>query len=359
MFPRRPAKVREGDNIILRHSSANGNPSCAATVKGALLDGALELAELGWRVIPLHDLSSGACSCGKVGCSPGKHPRWHKDDLSNGLSDGTTDPELIGRWWSRWPTANLGVCTGPDSGLFMLGPDGEAGIEALAELVRKYAGLPRTPTARSGSGGRHYYFRWSADGGGIINRRNHRGLPIDVRGEGGYFVAPPSRNKSGIYVWEIHPSDCELAEAPKWLLAWCRSGGEESKSAGSSLKGTASKPPSITDRAIKYLEKMPPAISGQGGHDRTLEAARAWPSSHHAARPRAPGRASPTRSGAPLKATSRTSRSSATPSARRTSGSKRSSMSSRTTPCWRPTTPTCAARGWSGGRSASGCVTAW
>jgi hypothetical protein len=209
---------------------------------------------------------NGKCSCGKdCGKSAGKHPR-----TEHGLQDGTTDPATIRRWWSRWPSANIGVCTGPESGIWMLGPDGEQGIAELSEMARRYSGLPRTPSARSGSGGRHSYFRWPDDGN-IKNRKNHRGVPIDVRGEGGYFVAAPSANGVGPYRWEIPPDKCELAEAPKWLLAWVRADGKEK--AASPSKQTVSGS-SIVDRAAKYLEKMPPAISGQGGHDRTMEAAR-------------------------------------------------------------------------------------
>jgi hypothetical protein len=230
-----------------------------------LLAEALDLAGRGWRIIPLHDVSVGLCSCGKPACgSPGKHPR-----TVNGLKDGTTDPATIRRWWPRWPSANVGVCTGPDSGVWMLGPDGQAGIDALAELERRHGQLPPTPAAKSGSGGRHYYFRWPAEGG-IGNRKNHRGLPIDVRGQGGYFVAPPSRNKNGLYEWEIHPDKSALADAPQWLLDWCRSAGETS----GGLRGRASRSASIADRAIAYLAALPPAISGHGGHDQTLAAAR-------------------------------------------------------------------------------------
>jgi hypothetical protein len=233
-----------------------------------LLDTALNYAACGWRIIPLHDVAAGSCSCGKVDCgSAGKHPRTAK-----GAKDGTVDTATIRRWWARWPAANIGVCTGPESGVWMLGPDGRAGIDALAELVRGHGQLPPTPSAKSGSGGRHYYFRWPA-AGDIGNRKDHRSLPIDVRGAGGYFVAPPSRNKNGVYEWEFHPNDCELADAPPWLLEWVRGDGKRS-----TLIGKASNGVSIVDRAVAYLAKMPPAISNQGGHDQTMEAARvvAW-----------------------------------------------------------------------------------
>jgi hypothetical protein len=233
-----------------------------------LLAEALDLAGRGWHVIPLHDVAAGLCSCGKADCgSPGKHPR-----TANGLKDGTVDAETIRRWWMRWPTANIGVCTGPESGVWMLGPDGQAGIDALAALERVHGELPQTPRAKSGSSGSHLYFRWPADGK-IGNRKNHRGLPIDVRGANGYFVAAPSRNKNGLYEWEIHPADCKLADASAWLLEWVRGDGKRS-----TLIGKASNGVSIVDRAIAYLAKTPPAISNQGGHDQTMEAARvvAW-----------------------------------------------------------------------------------
>jgi hypothetical protein len=225
-----------------------------------LLDTALNYAACGWRIIPLHDVAAGSCSCGKVDCgSAGKHPRTAK-----GAKDGTVDTATIRRWWARWPAANIGVCTGPESGVWMLGPDGRAGIDALAELVRGHGQLPPTPSAKSGSGGRHYYFRWPA-ADDIGNRKNHRGLPIDVRGAGGYFVAPPSRNKNGAYEWEFHPNDCELADAPPWLLEWVQGNHTPNKS---SNKQGANPSPQCTTLRVRTvapyepfpLEALPPAV---------------------------------------------------------------------------------------------------
>jgi hypothetical protein len=230
------------------------------------LHSALAYAALGWRVVPLHHVENGKCTCNDDNCkTAGKHPR-----TKHGSKDGTTDADAIRQWWERWPSANVGVCTGPESGIWVLGPDGEKGIAELSDLVRKYTGLPRTPKANSGSGGAHHVFRWPPDGK-IKNRRNHRDSSIDVRGEGGLFVAAPSVNGVGPYVWEIPPEKCELADAPKWLLAWVRGDGK-GKNTAFTVKSNADS--SIADRAIAYINKMPPAISGQGGHDQTMEAAR-------------------------------------------------------------------------------------
>jgi hypothetical protein len=235
-------------------------------VSSELIEAALKYAGRGWRVLPLHHIVDGKCSCNDPDCEPrnwGKHPR-----ISKWTQRATTDAQTIRQWWRRWPLANIAIHTGKDSGIWMLGPDGPEGIEALAELVHHYGELPRTPTAQSGSGGQHDLFRWPT-GGGIINDRNHRDVPIDIRGEGGYFIAAPSRNKNGDYVWQISPDDCDVAEAPEWLLDWCRT------KKRSAFRVTASQRASIEERARKYLAKIPGAVSGQGGHPQTFKAARA------------------------------------------------------------------------------------
>jgi hypothetical protein len=260
--------------------------SSIANEGNPLLASALHYAARGWLVIPLHNIRDGKCSCQKgKGCgSPGKHPR-----STHGLKDGSTDPKQIRSWWQKWPDANVGVCTGPESGIWMLGPDGDEGVAELSAMARKYAPLPRTPRAKTGSGGRHHIFRWPADGN-ISNRQNHRAGAIDVRGAGGYFVADPSVNGNGPYRWEISPDECEVADAPAWVVAWVRSDGKKSgseysesaplssagreSSATGSFKIYASNGVSIEDRAIAYLAKMPSAIAGQWGHNQTMEAAR-------------------------------------------------------------------------------------
>jgi hypothetical protein len=174
-----------------------------------------------WRILPLHTPGAdGRCSCGRdCGKDCGKHPR-----TPHGLLDATTDEATVRAWSERWPDANVAILTGAANDLWVLDADGAGGLEALAALERQHGQLPPlTPRVRTGGGGLHYYFKWPTDGTVIRNCTRLHGLPIDVRGEGGYVVAPPSRHRSGTaYAWELAPGEGIPAEAPAWLLALVR-----------------------------------------------------------------------------------------------------------------------------------------
>lgn len=181
-----------------------------------LLEAALAYARRGWHVLPLHSPRNRRCSCRRPQCaSPGKHPRTR-----HGLTEATTNPSAIRAWWRTWPDANIGLRTGRLSGLVVVDVDpGHGGEESLAELERRYGPLPETMAARTGGGGRHLLFQHP--GGLIRNKVQVAGLPgLDVRGDGGYIVAPPSTHISGRpYRWEPG-SDLErvsLAPLPGWL----------------------------------------------------------------------------------------------------------------------------------------------
>lgn len=181
---------------------------------------ALAYAQRGWLVVPLHNPKQGKCSCHKQDCSsPGKHPR-----TEHGLKDGTKDAHQIEQWFARWPAANLGILTGQASGLVVLDVDGDDGKASLQALTAAHGSLPKTlcaKTGRKGTDGKrkgaHYYFR-APVGVPIRNSAGIVGKGLDVRGEGGYVVAPPSLHPSGLlYEW-LAPEQ-PLADLPAWLLA--------------------------------------------------------------------------------------------------------------------------------------------
>ncbi|HET7487958.1 MAG TPA: bifunctional DNA primase/polymerase [Acidimicrobiales bacterium] len=157
-------------------------------------DAAAGYARRGWAVFPCHAPAARGCTCGAAGCaSPAKHPRSR-----HGLHDATTDAAAVAAWWRRWPQANVGVRTG--GGLVVLDVDpAHGGADSLAALEAAVGPLPATMTVHTGGGGLHLYF---AHGHALRNSAGKLGPGLDVRGEGGYVIAPPSRHISGAaYRW--------------------------------------------------------------------------------------------------------------------------------------------------------------
>jgi len=180
-----------------------------------LLRAALGCAQRGRPVFPLHSIRNGRCSCDKVDCeSPAKHPRTR-----NGLKNATTDAKQIRRWWAQWPAANIGLVTGSASGLVVIDVDihkgGDAGLHALEQ---RFGALPETLTARTGSGGKHLFFCHPGNGAIIKNAVGFLGASgVDIRADGGYVVAPPSRNIAGPYAWATRLKPAALPK--NWLAA--------------------------------------------------------------------------------------------------------------------------------------------
>jgi len=82
------------------------------------------------------------------------------------VKDATTDAEQIRRWWSEWPTANVGIATGRESGLVVLDVDADKGGElSLETLCANGNALPNTVETITGGGGRHI---WFSHPGGVI-----------------------------------------------------------------------------------------------------------------------------------------------------------------------------------------------
>jgi hypothetical protein len=177
------------------------------------IDAAIVYARRGWPVFPCHTAGPVAgCSCGGLDCaSPGKHPR-----VRGGLHASSTEPGVIRGWWARWPRANVAVRTGSASGLVVVDIDpAHGGDDALAELTAVHGPMPSGRTVRTGSGGRHLYFRHP---GGLVRNDAGRllGRGIDIRGDGGYVVAPPSRLGTGSYAVVAHAGT--IPELPEWVL---------------------------------------------------------------------------------------------------------------------------------------------
>jgi putative DNA primase/helicase len=177
----------------------------------------------GLWVLPLHHpVRRGermACSCGKADCpSPAKHPVARL--VPHGLKSATTEPETVEGWFRDAPW-NIAVATGIASGIVVLDIDPRhGGDESLAALERQHGPLPPTWRFLTGGGGEHILFRHP--GGRVANSAGKVGPGIDVRGDGGYIVAPPSTHIcSRAYAISVdhHPETTRLAVLPDWLKA--------------------------------------------------------------------------------------------------------------------------------------------
>ncbi|WP_084673913.1 bifunctional DNA primase/polymerase [Methylobacterium sp. WSM2598] len=143
---------------------------------------------------------------------------------SGGLYRASINPDTIRAWWEKWPNALIGVRLGPGCGAFAVDPDrpkrpGDPdGFAAWQKLVERNGGLPPTHAHRTPHGGAHFLFKYPTD------RRiacSSGSLPpgIDVRGDGGYVIAPPSILADGrAYTFEDPALAFQVAEAPAWLL---------------------------------------------------------------------------------------------------------------------------------------------
>jgi len=107
-------------------------------------------------------------------------------------------PDEIRSWWSKWPNAMIGIVTGSISGIFVIDCDTQEGFDRISELLPDSIVIPIAKTPR---GGWHLYFLFPSDtkltiGAGVLPG-------VDFRGEGGYVIAPPSRNAEGkYYSWQ-------------------------------------------------------------------------------------------------------------------------------------------------------------
>jgi len=183
-----------------------------STSKERLCSTAISYGDMCWRVLPLYGIIDGRCACGNPKCeSPGKHPQSRF--APHGVKNATFDGNEICRWFGNGEVLNLGIATGPESGIVVVDVDERHGG---AESLKALGDLPRTATVKTG-GGWHYYFK-CPEGVDIRNSAGKLGPGLDIRGAGGYVVAPPSMHVSGVrYKWLIDPRG-GLAELPRAIL---------------------------------------------------------------------------------------------------------------------------------------------
>ena len=151
---------------------------------------------------------------------------------------------------AAWPKLNLAIVTGAVSGICVID------CESRADAEWFYKERAKSPVVVQTRRGFHLYFKHP--GGRVMNGVRIEGR-YDVRGDGGYVLAPPSRHSQGEYKW-VRPM-IAAADLPVFNPAW---------------RPIATAGAGVSERLIHdgaaYISKIK-AISGSGGHNETYRAA--------------------------------------------------------------------------------------
>lgn len=224
---------------------------------GAMVDHALTYASMGLAVFPLW-------------------PKSKDPACAHGFKDATTDAEAIKRnWGGSRSQCNIGIATGSASGhlvvidIDMDEDEGKDGYASLREWELENKDLPETWSVITGRGGLHLYFRASSHMPCTTNSK----LAVDIRGDGGYIIAPPSIHPNGSgYVWENDPEDFELAEVDDNVLAFMDYVYDKKKSKGRAQRFKAN-PEQKKGGRNTSLFKMGASMRSQGNNDHAVACA--------------------------------------------------------------------------------------
>lgn len=153
-------------------------------------------------------------------------PRRKEPACEHGVKDATLDAVEIEEAWGGQPDMNVAIACGAASGGLMVididvdDSTGKDGMEHLLSWERGHGELPETASVVTGRGGMHLYYRVD---GPVKNSVNEE-LGIDIRGDGGYVMAPPSIHPNGRRVeWENDPEEFGVADADENVLAFVES----------------------------------------------------------------------------------------------------------------------------------------
>lgn len=227
-------------NPVIQNIIESNEKAIAPTLSYKLRS-ALSYASRGWRVIPVTD---------------------KKIPLIKGWPTfASTDPNQITSWWTQYPNANVGIATGPKSGFWVIDIDVKHGVNGWDSIIREF-GEPvfedKNICVKTPSGGYHLYFQWDESFPVTVAANVIPG--VDIRGETGFVMAPPSSinldGKQSFY--RFNDENNTIPVAPKWA----------NDLALMSLQSSSS----TSDRSISSTFNLKEVMTGisEGGRDNAL-----------------------------------------------------------------------------------------
>lgn len=146
-------------------------------------------------------------------CDEAKRPR-----TPNGFKDASTEEAQLAAWFDVEAPPLIGMPTGRLSGIWALDADKKDGIDGQDTIdawEEEHGPLPDCPTSLTPGGGTHRLFKATT---AVRCSAGKLGPGVDVRGDGGYIIIPPSRINGRGYEWEASSGAAGLVEAPEWLM---------------------------------------------------------------------------------------------------------------------------------------------
>lgn len=126
-----------------------------------------------------------------------------KPAIANWGEESSNNIEELTSIYAEHPELNLAIVTGRKSGLFVIDVDsknGHKGVDTLVALEEELGELPETMVCETPNGGYHYYFRYPKELHiEKLGNKTNIGDGLDIRSDGGYVVAPPSKLENGHY----------------------------------------------------------------------------------------------------------------------------------------------------------------
>jgi hypothetical protein len=189
---------------IIKHITASDEFS-VAPVMPYRLQSALRFSKRGWRVLPVTKT--------KVPLISG----WPKF--------ATTNADQLRKWWNKLPKANVGIATGEKSGFWVVDIDVKHGLSGWDSLFETFGEIEfgeHDICVQSPSGGLHLYFQWDQELPVTVAANVLPG--VDIRGETGFIMAPPSSIQidGKEHFYRFNDENNSIPEAPEWAKELAR-----------------------------------------------------------------------------------------------------------------------------------------
>jgi putative DNA primase/helicase len=177
--------------------------------------------------------------------------------VARGFYSATCNPQTIQRLW-RQADRNVAIRTGMASALWVLDIDGHAGEASMQAIEAQHGALPPTRQVVTGKG-HHLWFICDSP---IPCSASRVGPNIDVRGDSGYIIAPPSVHPSG-HVYTFVDPTIAIATAPGWLVDLAQKRKISERAVASMRSSRPSQLPGVygqaaLDREADALANVPP-----------------------------------------------------------------------------------------------------